>query len=159
MKKLFEYNWQVRKEWLTWCESLSEQELLKRRVGGIGNILHTLLHIVDVEYSWVALLQGKPEPIEPSLLDYASLDKVKQLSDHYHPEVNHFVENWTSDLEWVLLEDVNAKGEQEIFYYGEVMRHVIAHEIHHIGQLSVWSREIERKPITANFIRRGLFDK
>ena len=43
MKKLFEYNWQVRKEWLTWCESLSEQELLKRRVGGIGNILHTLL--------------------------------------------------------------------------------------------------------------------
>ena len=26
--------------------------------------------------------------------------------------------------------------------WGEVMQHVIAHEIHHMGQLSVWAREL-----------------
>ncbi|MCC3376331.1 hypothetical protein LKX83_24965 [Cohnella sp. REN36] len=49
-------------------------------------------------------------------------------------------------------------GEWEYFKYGEIMRHVIAHEIHHIGQLSVWAREMGKQPITANLIRRGLFD-
>lgn len=36
------------------------------------------------------------------------------------------------------------------------MRHVIAHEIHHVGQLSVWAREMGRQPVTANLIGRGL---
>jgi uncharacterized damage-inducible protein DinB len=40
--------------------------------------------------------------------------------------------------------------------WGEVMRHVIAHEIHHMGQLSVWSRELDKKPVSANFIGKGL---
>lgn len=28
------------------------------------------------------------------------------------------------------------------------MRHAIAHEIHHIGQLSIWARELGRKPVS-----------
>jgi len=36
----------------------------------------------------------------------------------------------------------------------EIFHHIIAHEIHHIGQLSVWSREIELTPVPANFIGR-----
>ncbi|GAA0596805.1 hypothetical protein GCM10009001_11160 [Virgibacillus siamensis] len=50
MLKLFEYNWQVRDDWFTWCEALPEEELLKKRIGGIGSIMYTLFHIVDVEY-------------------------------------------------------------------------------------------------------------
>ncbi len=36
--------------------------------------------------------------------------------------------------------------------WGEIMRHTIAHEIHHIGQLSIWARELGRKPVSANLI-------
>jgi len=54
--------------------------------------------------------------------------------------------------------DITDEGEREAHTYGEVMRHLIAHEIHHIGQLSVWAREIGKKPVTANLIGRGLFD-
>ena len=53
MLKLFEYNWQVREEWFTWCEDVPEEELLNNRVGGVGSILYTLFHIIDVEYSWI----------------------------------------------------------------------------------------------------------
>ncbi len=48
MLKLFQYNWQVRDDWFTWCEAVSEEELLKKRVGGVGSILYTLFHIADV---------------------------------------------------------------------------------------------------------------
>ncbi|NBD24594.1 DinB family protein [Paenibacillus glycinis] len=156
MLKLFEYNWQVRQDWFAWCQDVSEEELLKKRTGGIGGILHTLFHVVDVEYSWLCGLQGKPEFTEP-FESYASLPKVIDLAARFHEEVHPFVQSWTDEMELKTLADVSPKGEPVTFKYGEIMRHVIAHEIHHMGQLSVWSREIGKVPVTANFIRRGLY--
>ncbi|WP_417894724.1 DinB family protein, partial [Bacillus toyonensis] len=43
-----QYNWQVREDWFKWCEQLTVEELLSKRVGGVGSILETLFHIVDV---------------------------------------------------------------------------------------------------------------
>lgn len=59
MKLFFEYNWRVRTEWLSWCETLTEAELLTARVGGVGGIAKTLFHIIDVEWSWIRRIQGK----------------------------------------------------------------------------------------------------
>ncbi|QTH43760.1 DinB family protein [Cohnella sp. LGH] len=156
MLKLFEYNWQVRKDWFAWCQDVSEDELLKKRAGGVGGILHTLFHIADVEFSWISGLQGKPEFTEP-FESYASLRKLTDLSAKFHEEVRPFVRLWTDEMELMELSELTPDGEPVIFKYGEIMRHVIAHEIHHIGQLSVWSREVGKAPVTANFIRRGLF--
>jgi uncharacterized damage-inducible protein DinB len=156
MLKLFEYNWQVRQDWFAWCQDVSEEELLKKRAGGIGGILHTLFHIADVEFSWISDLQGKPEFTEP-FESYASLQKVTDLSAKFHEEVRPFVMSWTNEMELYELSELTSKGEPVIYKYGEIMRHVIAHEIHHIGQLSVWSREMGKVPVTANLIRRGLF--
>ncbi|QGQ98995.1 damage-inducible protein DinB [Paenibacillus psychroresistens] len=158
MMKLYEYNWQVRKEWFDWCDAVTEKELLKKRTGGKGGILYTLFHIVDVEYSWISGLQGKPEPQEPSFEDYANVQKLRDYSARCHEEIASFIYTWNSSMETLILADENATDESESFKYGEIMRHVLAHEIHHIGQLSVWSREVGKQPITANFIRRGLFD-
>jgi uncharacterized damage-inducible protein DinB len=158
MLKLFEYNWQVRDNWFTWCEDVPEEELLKKRVGGVGSILYTLFHIVDVEYSWIHFLQTQQDPGEPSFEDYTSLQKVKALSNQYRKEVEPFVMSWTNEMESRTITNTSPDGKIETFRHGEIMRHVITHEIHHIGQLSVWSREIGKQPITANLIRRGLFD-
>lgn len=159
MKTLFQYNWQVRDEWFTWCEGVPEEELLKQRVGGVGSILYTLFHIVDVEYSWLILdLKGKPEHEKPPFEACASLQKVRDLSNQYRKDVKPFVMSWTDQMEFRTVTDTNPDGEVETFRHGEIMRHVIAHEIHHIGQLSVWAREIGRRPITANLIRRELFN-
>lgn len=39
---LIQYNWQVREDWFKWCEQLTVEELLCKRVCGIGSILETL---------------------------------------------------------------------------------------------------------------------
>lgn len=160
---LFQYNWQVREDWFNWCESVPEEELFKKRVGGIGSIMQTLLHIVTVEYGWICLdLEGKTEPEEMSSIEEIPnlpLPEVRELSRKFHREVEPFVRSWTDEMENRTLTETGPNGEIVSFQYGEVMRHVLAHEIHHIGQLSIWSREIGRKPITANLIGRGLYDK
>ena len=97
MHTLFQYNWQVRDDWFKWCEQLSEKELHRKRVGGVGSILETLLHIVDVEYGWISALQGK-EDNEPQFQDYQSIQKVKALSDLYKRELDDFLQLWSSSL-------------------------------------------------------------
>lgn len=157
MLKLFEYNWQVRKEWFLWCEFISEEELLKKRTGGLEAILPTLYHIVEVEYAWICggLLEKKIEI--PAFEEVASLKNLIAFSERCHEELAPFVYHWNESLEENILLDITETGEEETHKYGEIMRHVIAHEIHHMGQLSIWARELGMKPVTANLIRRGLF--
>ncbi len=154
MQVFFKYNWMVREDWFRWCEELSEEELLQNRTGGMGSILHTLFHIIDVEWSWIRILQGKTD-FQESFDDYNSLEKVRQLAAAFHVEVENFVIQWDDSMEERLLHNTLDDGRIETHTWGEIVRHTIAHEIHHIGQLSIWAREMGRAPVSANLIRRG----
>ena len=145
----------VREEWYRWCEEVSEEELLRARTGGVGSILQTLFHIIDVEWSWIRLLQGKSD-FEGDFDDYKSLDQVRKLDAEFRSEVEEFVNNWDNSMESQLFYDTLQDGRIVTDTWGELIRHVIAHEIHHIGQLSIWAREIGKKPVSANLIGRGL---
>jgi uncharacterized damage-inducible protein DinB len=151
MLKMFQYNWQVRDEWFHWCENVSEEELLRKRVGGVGNILQTLFHIADVEWSWIRIIQGKPD-FQEDFNSFMSLELVRKLSDSFHTEVEAFLQTWTNDMDGLVVTDPWGRE----FTQGEILRHVIAHEIHHVGQLSVWSRELGLAPVSPNFINRGI---
>lgn len=155
MKSFFRYNWMVREEWYRWCEEVGEEELLRPRTGGVGSILQTLFHIIDVEWSWIRLIQGKPD-FQENFEEYKSLDQVRKLDAEFRSEVENFVNNWDDSLENQLYSETLPDGRVFTDTWGEVIRHVIAHEIHHIGQLSVWAREVGKRPVSANFIGRGL---
>lgn len=51
---------------------------------------------------------------------------------------------------------MSVPWDQDKYTTDEILHHVVAHEIHHIGQLSVWSRELNLVPVHANFIGRKL---
>lgn len=152
MFKFFQYNWQVRDEWFEWCKQLTTDELLMNRIGGVGSILYTLFHIIDVEYSWVRAIQGK-EDFVVQFSDYNTLEKVKSLSDTFRNDIEEFLQTGSHVLENEL---VTVPWNEEKFTRSEILHHIIAHEIHHIGQLSVWARELKLNPVPANFIGRGL---
>ncbi|WP_042225089.1 DinB family protein [Oceanobacillus manasiensis] len=152
MQQLFKYNWQVRDEWFTWCEQLTIEELSKKRTGGAGSILYTLFHIIDVEYSWIRAIQGK-EDIEFPFDDYKSIKGLRKLSDTLRIELESFLEN-IEEID--MAAQVKASWLEDTYRAEEIIPHVIVHEIHHIGQLSIWARELNKKPISANLIGRGL---
>ncbi|MBS4177005.1 DinB family protein [Lederbergia citrea] len=150
MRKFFEYNWQIRDEWFDWCKQITTEQLNKKRIGGVGSILYTLFHITEVEYSWVRGIQGK-EDIVFKFSDYDTLEKVKLLSDELRNEITNFLKT-----EFYTLKDefVSVPWDKDKYKKDEILKHIIAHEIHHIGQLSVWSRELKLAPVQANFIGR-----
>ncbi|WP_134687312.1 DinB family protein [Brevibacillus migulae] len=153
MLQLFRYNWLVREEWFEWCKHIPIEELLRSRTGGAGSILLTLFHIADVEYSWIRGIQGKPDILVPFENDW-TLTQVKALSDSWINETKLFLNTWSHDWD---NEPVTVSWNDGCYTQGEILRHVIAHEIHHVGQLSVWAREMGLTPVSANVIGRGLF--
>ncbi|MGE8205715.1 DinB family protein [Heyndrickxia sp. NPDC080065] len=153
MIKFFEYNWQVRDEWFDWCNQITTEELLKDHNGGVGSILYTLFHIIDVEYSWLRGIQGK-EDVIVDFDDHNTLEKVKSLSDTYRKEISEFLLN--TNLDELKEKVISVPWDEDKYTCDDILHHIITHEIHHIGQLSVWAREIEIKPVSANFIGRNL---
>jgi uncharacterized damage-inducible protein DinB len=150
MLSFFKYNWQVREEWLAWCEQLSPEALLQKRIGGVGSIQYTLFHIIDVEYSWLRAIQGKEDVIF-DFNSYKSLDQLKILSRHTCSENRSF----TSSLKTNTLSNkVYIPWEDEYHTVSDILHHIAAHEIHHIGQLSVWARELKIAPISSGYIGR-----
>ena len=151
--KLFNYNWMVRNEWFERCKQLSNEELLRNRIGGPGSILYTLFHISDVEYSWIRGIQGQPD-LQVQFESCKSLEQVKELSHSWMQETKAFLDTWSDNFEY---ETVIVPWTEGRYTKGEILRHVIAHEIHHMGQLSIWARELGIQPVSANVIGRGLF--
>ncbi|NBJ71206.1 MULTISPECIES: DinB family protein [Clostridia] len=155
MLKFFEYNWQVRDEWFEWCSPLTLEELLKDRTGGKGSILHTIFHIIDVEYSWLRGIQGK-EDVVMQFGDYNTAEKLKSLSDTLRTEIVAFLK---TNLDEIKEELISVPWDEDKYTVDAILHHIIAHEIHHIGQLSIWAREMELNPVSVNFIGRkfGIF--
>ncbi len=154
MLDMFLYNWQVRADWFTWCESLSEEELQAERIGGMGSILKTLSHVIDCELIWVNNMLEKP-------VVYAEKDTISNLHDvirysnFMKEKTMNFLRDWTVDSENKIVEITSRNGNTYSFTYGKIIRHIISHEIHHIGQLSIWSREIGIKPVSSDLIFRS----
>ncbi|MBP1989026.1 DinB family protein [Paenibacillus eucommiae] len=153
MLQLFQYNWQVRNEWFDWCNSLSVEHLLQNRKGGVGSFLQTLFHIVDVESSYIREMKGEPD-LAPNYHDYMSLEQVRKLSDLYHEEVAEFIGNWSSEMDQEIV-TISWLNDSKLSC-GEILRHILTHEIHHIGQLSIWAKELDKPVVSASYIGRGL---
>ncbi|TSB45345.1 DinB family protein [Alkalicoccobacillus porphyridii] len=149
---LIEYNWQVRDEWLDWCEMLSTEQLYAEQTGGAGSILYTLFHIVEVENSWLRAVQNKQD-VPYIFEDYSSLDEVKALSNTLRKEHALFLR---TDLDAVLNQYVQVSWDNQIYQAKDILHHLIIHEVHHIGQLSIWARQMNKQPIESHYVGRQL---
>jgi uncharacterized damage-inducible protein DinB len=82
---------------------------------------------------------------------------VQFLSNLTKPVTQSFIKSYTSEAEDRILVGKSKNGTTKSFSYDKIISHISSHEIHHIGQLSVWSREIGLKPVSSDLIFRDLF--
>ena len=149
------YNWQVRDDWFNLCETLSLEELSKKRVWGMRSFLHNLFHVIDCEQIWINQMQGTPIIIK-DINEISSLQEVKLFSEQTRKVTQNFLKLYISKGEDRVLEVNNRNGSTNLVPYDKIIRHIVSHEIHHIGQLSIWSREIGMKPVSSDYIFRDL---
>ncbi len=145
----------IREEWFSILKKNPHNEFIKQRTGGVGSISYTLFHIITTEHNWICDLKGIPI-LNLEFSSYQNdLDKIIELSQTLHRDVKEYLEKWNDGLEYKELKLTVPSGVVHCTY-GEALRHIIVHEIHHIGQLSIWVREIGMKPVSANLIHKGI---
>lgn len=155
MIDMFMYNWQIREEWFEWCETLSTEELVKTRTGGMGSILHNLYHVIDCEQLWINQMQGTPV-IENDIKNITTLNDVKTFSHLTKPVTLNFIKSFNMEDNEKVLVLKRKDGSANSLSYDKVLRHIFTHEIHHIGQISVWFRDIGLKPVSSDLVLREL---
>lgn len=153
MTSLFEYNWLVREEWFDALEELTLEELNRSRTGGVGTIRKTFFHIMDVEYSWIRACMGLHDDVL-TIDDYPDLASLRELSLKLRQEITEYLDKLEKKSKDTIILPSWLAGES--YTLDEVIPHILVHEIHHIGQLSVWAKDIPVKVVSANFIGRGL---
>ena len=100
-------------------------------------------------------MQGTPVLIN-DMNRISSLNDVKTFSNLTKPVTKNFIKTYTSETGEKVLVVKRKDGTTRSFSYDKVLRHITSHEIHHIGQLSVWSREIGLKPVSSDLLFRDL---
>jgi uncharacterized damage-inducible protein DinB len=151
INNLFSYNWQVRDEWFEWCRTVQKGELMKERTGGMGSILHNLLHVINCEMIWISQMNGTPVSKKDFNLS-TSLEEVIMFSNATIKTTQQFLNTKEADLNEKILSVTTGKGVTYDFPYHKVLMHIVTHEVHHMGQLSVWAREIAKKPVLSDLI-------
>lgn len=154
MLSLFHYNWQVREDWISWSQAIPEEEFYKERIGGMKSIRETLIHIVDCELLWLNSMIEKVIVYENRNL-IKNLSDIKAYSEFVKSQTNFFIEQLHSDYETRIVEVKRRDGTILQFNQKKIIAHMITHEIHHIGQLSIWARELQLKPISSDLIIRN----
>ncbi|MBM7585497.1 putative damage-inducible protein DinB [Bacillus pakistanensis] len=151
--ELFYYNWQVREDWFKWCEKRFAEELVKERAGGMGSILKTLFHVIDCEQIWINQMK-RTSVTQIDINSISTLQEVIEYSNFTKKQTEQFMREWNSNTEKKILEIKRRNGHLSSFSYGKIVKHIITHEVHHIGQLSVWSRQLGEKPVSSDLIYR-----
>ena len=156
MVDLFQYNWDVREDWFMWCDTLSEEEFHKERLGGMKSFRETLVHIVDCELLWLNTILGERIKYDSRETIY-HLEEIKRYSTFVQTQTKAFLANIQCGDDKRIIEVTRRDGSLLHFSQKKIVAHMIAHEIHHIGQLSVWAREISLKPVSSDLIMRNIY--
>ena len=100
------------------------------------SVREIILHIAqeeygEVQYGLTRKLRDFPLPYEPE--DYPSMDSLKRLLKEVHDETLVFLDELDEDA----LEGEIEAGWGGTYRLGDLLDHVIEHEIHHRGELSL----------------------
>lgn len=147
--QLFTYNWQVRKDWMEWCEVLSTEELLMPRTGGMKTFIHTLYHVIYCEHIWVSQLLGKEIKVK-AMESITTLEEVHAFAE----QTRELTKEWLEQEEHFRNQTLTLR--QRSYPHEKVIYHILTHEVHHIGQLSIWAREINRVPVNSDLLIRDI---
>jgi len=133
--QLFHHWDQIRRDLLETMDKFSEQELAFAPFQGGWPAGQILLHIADCEDNWLhGVVRAEIQPwIFYNLADYPTRAAIRQVLDRAHARTVSFLDSLEE-------KDLDAQyktpgGEAFSLYW--IIWHVLEHEIHHRGELSL----------------------
>ena len=130
-------HWKRVRDGLLHTINLFQEDELQHTPEGISRTVgRTMLHIADAEDGWLryAITKELEEwPSQYTLDNYPTREAIKDVLTEVHERTEEFIDPLEeSDLTRIIVAPWDEK-----FYLGWILWHVIEHEIHHRGELSL----------------------
>lgn len=142
--EIFAHWSQVRQGLIEVVQKFTEAELDKRPFPNSWSVRQIIYHIANTEAGWIHYaargeLADWPAPYTAA--DYPTIPDILTLLRMIHAQT----EAWLDTLTQQNLDDVVSFGDGEIFTVQWIIWHVIEHEIHHRGELSLFLGQLGRE--------------
>ena len=133
--QLFAHWEQVRKDTILTIEKFSNEELAYTPFEDSWSVGTIALHIADCEYYWLHYLAMKDThpPFSFKLADYPVKQSIIEVLNQVHEKTLSFL----NGLDEKDLETLFTTSRQDTFTLYWMIWHVVEHEIHHRGELSL----------------------
>jgi uncharacterized damage-inducible protein DinB len=134
-RQIFKHWEQVRTDLLATIDMFSDDELTFAPFTGSWPVGQIMLHIADCEDNWLyGVAQQQIEPwIFYDLTDYPAKALIKQILDRAHLRTIAFLDQ----LNEPDLDKKYPTADGQSYRLGWIIWHVVEHEIHHRGELSL----------------------
>lgn len=134
----------VRRGLIEVIHKFDEAELDKRPFADSWSVREIIYHIANTEAGWIHYAARRELPAWPApytAAEYPTIPHIVGLLDSIHSQT----EAWLSTLALPDLSSVVSFGDGEIFTVQWIIWHVIEHEIHHRGELSLFLGQLGRE--------------
>jgi uncharacterized damage-inducible protein DinB len=133
--QIFSHWGQVRSDLFSTIDMFDESELTFQPFKGSWPIGQIMLHIADCEDNWLhGVVRHEYQPwLSYKLADFPSKPQIKQVLERAHLKTIKLLEDLNEDD----LDQKYKTPEGENFRLRWIIWHVMEHEIHHRGELSL----------------------
>ena len=145
VKRLLEYNREIRHRYFDTLARLPWEELTKNREASWHSLRNIFLHTIGATEHWLDVLENKPKPKRRGFDEYTSIEDIRRFMQVVDDRMQRYLDGLSqSELERRFSmkndEDKDVEPTAE-----DILIHVFEEEVHHRGELIalLWQMGIE----------------
>jgi uncharacterized damage-inducible protein DinB len=135
IRKLFEYNEEVRHRYLEYLARMSWEELVMNREASFQSLRNIFLHTLNVIDYWLDVLLDEQLCVEMQYDEYSRIGEIYLYMGNVEKRLRTYLESLSSDglaKKYVRTNDLNEIVEVTA---EDVLIHLFEEEVHHRGEL------------------------
>ena len=143
VRKLLDYNEEVRHRYFDVLAKLPWKELVENREASFHSIRNIFIHTLNATDYWLDFLQNEQLHVHLKFDEYKSIEDMQGYMEHVEGCLKRYIDNLTS--EGLMREYAMKNATGETIKAEDVLIHVFEEEIHHRGELIalLWQMDVE----------------
>jgi uncharacterized damage-inducible protein DinB len=145
VKKLLEYNEEVRHRYVDALAKLPWNEFVRDREASWHSLRNIFIHTLGAIDYWLDFLCGEKLWTRRGFDEYKSIDDVREYMRHTEQRMNTYLSGLAAEGLMKKYEVTNDAGEKIVVTAEDVLIHVFEEEVHHRGELIalLWQMDVE----------------
>ena len=145
VKRLLEYNEEVRHRYFNTLADLPWEEMVKNREASHHSLRNTFVHTLNAINYWLDFLLNEKQYIHREYTEYENIEDIKRYMEHVEMRMRKYLTSIILEDYGRIIRITNDTDESTPISVEDVLVHVFEEEVHHRGELIalLWQMGVE----------------